>query len=205
MTMPATVMAPATVSTSDVMKARAQLDAMRRSLANWLKYRNLNNLVASGARPSKLPLALAKRVMVDERDWDTEQRLADQLTVLLHEVMPDAALPNQNVRVNPDAAVMLAQIAISGTAPNLAQPEAQGLPWIPILIAGGLLLAFTTAVKTMADVAKEKERLKCVQSGACTDYGFWLKAGGIAALVYVAWNHLGVAETVKSYMPRKRA
>lgn len=195
-----------TISTTDVAKARAQLAAMRGSLASWLKYRTINDQVASGLRPSKMPRGLAKQVMVDERDWAVEQRIADQLTVLLAEIMPDAQLPNPTVSVNQNAAVDLAKLAIAGTTPNVNAPGAQGMPWIlPVVIAGGLLLAFTTAIKTMADVAKEKERLKCVQAGACTDYGFWLKAGGIAALAYVAWNHLGLGETVKSYMPRRRA
>jgi hypothetical protein len=195
-----------TISTSDVAKAHAQLESMRRSLSSWLKYRTLNDQVAAGQIASKMPTGYAQQVMIDDRDWALEQRLANQLTVLLGEIMPDAQLPNPTISVNPNAAVDLARLAIAGSSSNVNAPGAQGMAWLlPVLIAGGLLLAFTTAVKTMADVAKEKERLKCVQAGACTDYGFWLKAGGIAALVYVAWNHLGVGETVKSYMPRRRA
>jgi hypothetical protein len=199
----------ATISTSDVVKARAQLASMRTSLQAWLKYRTLNDQIAGGAVPSRMPVELAQQVMVKQRDWDLEQRLADQLTVLLHEIDPNAQLPNPTVKVNPGAAVALAQMAIAaiGGAPisSVSSPTATSGWIMPAIIAGGLLLAFTTAVKTVADVAKEKERLKCVEAGACTDYGFWLKAGGIAMLAWLAWTQMGLGETVKSYMPRKRA
>ncbi len=199
-------MAETTISNADVMKARGQLDAMRRSLASWLKYRTLNDAVATGNAPSKLPVAFAKQLMIDGRDWATEQTIADQLYVLLSEVMPNAQLPVPAITTNPNAAVELARIAIAGPGAQVpaSSPTPQGFVWLwPVLIVGGLLLAVTTAIKTMADVAKEKERLKCVQSGACTDYGFWLKVGGIAALVAVAWNQLGLKESLRSYMPRK--
>jgi hypothetical protein len=57
----------------------------------------------------------------------------------------------------------------------------------------------TTVIRTMAEVAEEKERLACVQAGACTDYGFWLKAGGVAALVWVAWQ-MGAGERIRKML-----
>jgi hypothetical protein len=57
----------------------------------------------------------------------------------------------------------------------------------------------TTAIKTAADVAKDKEEKACIQAGACTDYGFWLKAGGVTALLWLAWRELGLREAVHSF------
>lgn len=73
-----------------------------------------------------------------------------------------------------------------------------------MLIVGGLLIAVTTAIKTAADVAKDSEEKACIQAGACTDYGFWLKAGGVTALVWFAWRELGVGDVVKSVVRSKR-
>lgn len=194
-----------TISTSEVVKARAQLDRMRRSLASWLEYRTRNDRVAAGQLPSRLPRPLAQKVMIQERDWDTEQKLASQLHVLLREVSPDAQLPTPNVTTNPNSAVELARIAIYGPGPEVAAPQAQGMVWLwPVLIVGGLLLAVTTAITSMADVAKEKERLKCVQAGACTDYGFWLKVGGVALVGWVVWEQLGLKESARALIGRIR-
>jgi hypothetical protein len=189
-------MSQALVSKSDVQQARVEIDRMKRSLRGWLKYRTLNDAVAAGDAPTKKPRAFAREVISQSRDWNAEARLAKQLFVLLSETLPGVQLPDPNVAVNPQAAVQLAKIALDG--PPASSPQAQGawyLSW-PVLVVGGLLLAVTTVVQSMADVAKEKERLACVQAGACTDHGFWLKAGGIAALVWVAWQ-MGLGERVK--------
>jgi hypothetical protein len=74
-----------------------------------------------------------------------------------------------------------------------------------VLIVGGLLLAVTTAVKTAADVAKEREHYACIQAGACTDYGFWLKWAGIGTLAYFAWNDMGVGDMVKGLLKKRRS
>jgi hypothetical protein len=191
------------VSTNDVTKAKLELDRMRRSLKSWLKYRQLNDAVVDGAAPTKKPRKYAATVIAQARDWEGEGRLAKQLYVLLTESFPNATIPEPNLSVNPQAAVELARIAISGPA-SARSPEAQGawyLAW-PVLIVGGLLLAVTTAIRSTADVVKEKERLACVQAGACTDSGFWLKWGGIAALVYVAWR-MGAGERIKGVLKGK--
>ena len=187
----------ALVSKNDVQTAKVELDRMRGSLKGWLKYRTLNDAVVAGTAPTKKPRKYAAEVIIASRNVATEQRLAKQLFVLLSDLMPDAQLPDPDLSKNPNAAVQLAQIAISGGAP-MHSPQAQGAIawWWPAIIVGGILLTVVTVVKTSADAAKEKERLACVQAGACTDYGFWLKAGGIAALVYVAWN-AGIGERIK--------
>jgi len=203
----------AAITTSQVQKAADELASMRRALKGWLKYRLLNDKVLAGAASTRTPLPYAQRVIASSRDLSIEQDLATKLHVLLTEVMPGAQLPTPDLRSNPRAAVELANIALVGAAPT---PQAQGglggifgaasssHPWLwPVLIVGGLLLMVTTAIKTAADLAEEKERLACIQAGACTDFGFFLKAGGIAMLAYVAWNQFGVGDMVKGILRKK--
>lgn len=195
--------ASALVSSSDVHRAKVELDRMKQSLRGWLKYRTLNDAVAAGTAPTSKPRAYAREVVLQGRNWATEQKLAKQLHVLLTDSFPDAELPDPDVVANPQAAVQLALIAIDGPGASVALPSPQGMVWLwPVLIVGGLLLAVTTAIKTEADVAKDKEEKACIQAGACTDYGFWLKAGGIAALAYVAWQ-MGVVEKIKGALKGK--
>ena len=199
-----TTTASAPVSAADVTRAKAELDHMKRSLKEWLKYRTLNDAVVAGSAPTKKPRAYAVAV-IGNRNMDVEARLAKQLYVLLTESFPDASIPSPDVTVNPDAAVQLAQIAISGVAPTTSSaPAATGATWLwPVLIVGGLLLAVTTAIQSSADVAKTQEQTACIEAGACTDYGFWLKVGGISALGYVLWQ-MGVGDHVKRALGPKR-
>lgn len=181
------------ITKTDVSKAADDLRRMRRSLVAWAKRRQFNN---------DRGIAVPGRAAY-------EQDLADKLHALLSEVMPDARLPNADLRSNPDAAVQLAQIAVTGQVPVMqSSPAAMGASpaWMwPVLIVGGLLLAITTAIKTAADVAKDAEEKACIKAGACTDYGFWLKAGGVAALVWFAWRELGVGDTVRSLVKKGRS
>jgi len=186
----------ALVSKTDVQRAKVELDRMRGSLKSWLKFRTLNDAVVTGTAPTKKPRKFAVEVITQSRDWGYEQKLAKQIYVLLSETLPGVQLPDPDIATNPQAAVQLAKIAIDG--PPSSSPQAQGawyLSW-PVLIVGGLLLAITTTIRSVADVAKDREEKACIQAGACTDSGFWLKAGGIAALVYVAWQ-MGLGERVK--------
>jgi hypothetical protein len=186
----------ALVSKSDVQRAKVELDRMRGSLKSWLKFRTLNDAVVAGVAPTKKPRKFAAEVITQSRDWDSEQKLAKQLYVLLSESLPGISLPDPNVVTNPQAAVQLAKIAIDG--PSSSSPQAQGAwytSW-PVLIVGGLLLAITTTIRSVADVAKDREEKACIQAGACTDSGFWLKVGGVSMLVYIAWQ-MGLGERVK--------
>jgi len=189
----------AAITTADVRRAARELEGMKRSLAKWLKYRQLNDARAAqlGQRP--------------KHDMVVEQDLAHKLSVLLGTMFPDARLPNADLRSNPSGAVQLVQIALSGSvpAPPAGAPAMAGIgtthPWLwPVLIVGGLLIAVTTAIKTVGDVAAQKEQDQCIASGACTDYGFWLKWGGIAMLAYVAWNQFGVGTAVKGALARRK-
>lgn len=192
------------ISTGDVNKAKAELARMRRSLSGWLKFRSMNDAVMAGTRATKKPLAYAQQVLASSRDYAVEQKLATQLHILLEQLYPDATLPNPDLGGNADAAVQLAQIAISGTAPPAAGPVATGgflsgmPPWLlPVLVVSGLLVAVVTAINSAADVAKQKEEYACIEAGACTDYGFWLKAAAVAGIGYLVWFELGVGERLK--------
>lgn len=186
------------ITTQEVQRAAAELGRMRGSLAKWLKYRTLNDQVMAGTARVRKPLAYAQRV-VAQRDMAVEQDLAIKLSALLSALLPGQSLPSADLSVNPDGAVQLAQIALTG-ASTVSSPSptggflgAGGHPWLwPVLIVGGLLLVITTAIKTAADVAKDQEEKACIEAGACTDYGFWLKAGGALALAWFAWEKMGV-------------
>lgn len=202
----------AAIAKSQVQTAAQELHSMRRSLSSWLKFRLRNDKVLAGTAPTKKPLSYAQRVIASSRDLSIEQDLATKLHVLLTEVMPGASLPNPDVRDNPNAAVQLANIALVGASPQAQakQAELSGFftspashPWLwPVLIVGGLLLAITTAIKTAADVAKDKEEKACIEAGACTDFGFFLKAGGVAMLGFVAWQ-AGLGTIIKNAFKKK--
>lgn len=188
----------AAITSTNVAKASTELAAMRGALKRWLHYRQLNDAVIAGTATTRKPLPYAQRVVRSMRDVAAETDLAVKLRTLLSAINPDAALPSD--------AQSLAQIAITGQFPASAPSAVGGLfssphpaLW-PALIVGGLLVAFTTYVKTQADIAAQKEHDACIEAGACTDYGFWLKAGGILAVAWFAWRELGAGEIVKSYM-----
>lgn len=178
------------ISKLDMTKASDELAGMKRSLTSWLTKRAFND----------------QRGIVVPSRATVEQGLADKLHALLAEVMPNAVLPDPSLAQNPLAAVQLAQIAITGKVPVDQADAGMGNspPWLwPVLIVGGLLLAVTTAIKTAADVAKDEEEKACIRAGACTDYGFWLKAAAVLGIGWFAWKELGVGDTVRSFVKKK--
>lgn len=195
------------ITTTAVRGAAAELAKMQGSLRGWIKYRELNDLVLAGQAQTKIPPSHAKRLIAQTRDLALEQDLANKLHALLAELMPQITLPNPDLSQNPTAAVQLAKLALSGgSGPQPLSGLGITHPWLwPVVIVGGLLLAVTTAVKTAADVAKEREHYACIQAGACTDYGFWLKAGGVTILAWFAWTQLGVGDFVKDTIKKRRS
>lgn len=187
----------AAITTTEVQRASAELARMRRSLRGWLQYRTRNDRVMAGTARTRMPLAYAQRVIAQGRDLATEQDLATKIAALLSQVMPGTTLPVSDLSLNPRGAVELAQIALRDGAAVSSPPStgsllgAGGIPWWPVIIVGGLLLTVTTAIRSAADVAKDREEKACIQAGACTDYGFWLKAGGVAILAWIAWDRFG--------------
>lgn len=186
------------ISVQSVDRARRELERMKRSLRSWLSYRQKNDLVLAGGAPQGRTLKPnAQQIVASSRDLALEQRLATQLHAILSEAAPDAKLPDPSLNNNPHAAVELAQIALGDRAQGLGSISAGAITqWLPIAIVGGVLLAITTAIKSQADLAAEKERLACIQAGACTDYGFWLKAAAIIGIGWFAWEKLGIKEKV---------
>ncbi len=187
----------APVTLAEKAKAEAEIHKMRSALTGWLRYREINNAVVAGKAKAKVPPGLAKKMIESGRDWGLEQKLANQLHVLLSETFDAGQLPSPNLVKDPEAAVKLAQIAIAGRLPSDgAAPAAAGMIWLwPAVVVVGLVL-FTVVFKIRSDaaLAEEKERLACVQMGACTDYGFWLKLGGVALLAWLAWDKFGLRE-----------
>jgi hypothetical protein len=182
---------------TSVWSARAarDLQAMQRSLRSWLRYRRINDRCAT---------CLSSPEFMAQRAAD-EQRLATQLYPLLAEVFDASSLPSPDIRKEPDAAVQMAELAITGKPSPVAQaPEAQGLIWLwPVaIVAGAAALVITSAIRNQAELAAERERLECIKAGACTDTGLWLKWGAILVGGWIAWDKLGVGDKVKAAMRR---
>jgi len=199
--------AAAPIMKDSAAKAKRELARMKRSLAAWLKYRAINDKIASGATsgiPSpllKYPLASPPpapvMVLNLSRVRAGEDALAQQLYALLSEVMDPSTLPSPT---SPNAAAALAQIAIAGQVPGTAPtPTPTGAtPWLwpAVVVVGGIVLVLTTLIRSNADQQMEQERLQCVQSGACTDSGFWLKVGAVAVVGWIVWEKFGVGRRV---------
>ena len=187
----------APITAAEKAKAEARIRGMRRSLKEWLKFRTRMDDAATGKRKAKVPVHVLAKTLPLSRDWALEQRIAVQLHALLSEMMDANQLPSPDVSKDPNAAVKLANIAISGGLPaEVASPVAQGIFWLwpAAIVVGMVLFTIMSKISSDADVAKEKERLECIKAGACTDAGFWLKMGGVAVLAWVAWDKFGLKE-----------
>jgi len=187
-------------------RAKASLKAMQRNLKGWLKYRKIMNdyiagkreapkvFLAPGVKP--LPRATLAATLAAERYAD-DQDLATKLYSLLTECgMDPASLPNPDVAQDPNAALKLATIAVRGKTPDeVPSAQAQGIVWFVLLIpVAGAVFVLSQYISSKAEVEKEKERLRCVQAGACTDSGFWLKIASVAVLGWLAWDKFGLRE-----------
>lgn len=194
-------MATAVATTTDnVRRAKHELDKMKSSLAKWLKYRAIVDQVAAGALQTTKPQSYASYVATTAQSQRNEQKLASQLSILLAQVYPDMTLPNADLAGNPAAAVQLAQIALGQPSAAVAGPAATAgmAPWVlPVIIASALLIGITTAIKSSADVSMQAEHDACIEAGACTDYGMWMKWAAIVGLTWFAWEKMGVGERVK--------
>lgn len=194
--------AVASTSTDNVRRAKHELDKMRSSLRKWLKYRTLVDQVAAGSVSTSKPTQYAAYIATTAQTQRSEQKLATQLSILLAQVYPDMTLPNADISGNALAAVQLAQIALGDpSAPIVTAtptPSAGLAPWVlPVIIASALLIGITTAIKSAADVQMQAEHDACIESGACTDYGWWMKWAAVLGLAWFAWEKMGVGERVK--------
>lgn len=207
--------ANAPVTSAQAQRGKVELGKMRRSLAAWLKFRTLNDRVAAGQtvpkpllkRPGHVrPSSRALHACLRAQRREDEQALATQLYQLLGEVFDAGSLPEPNLAKNPRAAVELAQIAIAGKLPGeAAAPQAAGAIWMwPLVIVVGVIgFVIMTSIRTSADVAKEREKLECIKSGACTDSGFFLKLGAVAVVAWLVWDKMGLGERVKGALAKR--
>jgi len=191
------------VETSSKHEATAAVKSMRRSLRGWLKIRNEMNKYVAGTRKAPalfraakpLPPAIVGATLQSER-YQVEQELGDLLYALLTEM--GYSVPQPDVATDPDATVKLAQIVVNGKTPDEVNgQQGQGIVWFVLAIPiAGVVIIMSQYLKSKADVAKEQEKTRCIESGACTDSGFWLKWGAIAVASWVVWDKFGLRESV---------
>ncbi len=198
---PTNVAAP--VTPAEKAKAEKRIRKMRRSLARWLKKRRINDEAAMGQRPAKVPASVLAKTLPLARDWKLEQRLAIQLHGLLSEFMDASQLPNPDISKDPNAAVKLARIAISGKLPAEAfAPSPQGLLpivfiWPVVIVVGMVMFTIMSKISSDADLAELKEDNRCIETGASSDSGVGLKMAGVAVVGWIAWDKLGVKRAFK--------
>jgi hypothetical protein len=202
------IAANAPITSSQARAGKAELLKMRRSLVAWLRFRAMNDKIATGdaamlatpllRKPGAVPPPAAVMALRLRRDrYAYESELAAQLYQLLSEVHDSSKLPAPDIEKNPAAAVQLAQIAISGVLPGeTVAPQAQGFVWMwpAVVVIGVIAFVIMTAIKSSADAAAERERLECIKAGKCTDSGFWLKVGAIAVTAWVAYDKFGIGK-----------
>ena len=185
----------APVTPAEKSKAEKRIKGMRRSLKGWLKARTRNDEIAMGKRKAKVPAHIFAKTLPLARDWKAEQQLAIQLDGLLAEFMDSARLPNPDISKDPNAAVKLAQIAVSGKLPVEANaPQAQsGFPaifiWPIVLVVGMVMFTIMSKIGSDADVAKHKEEQISLRAGVITDSGFWMKFAAISVVGLIVWNN----------------
>ena len=204
----------APITSAQAQAAKRELGKMKRSLVAWLKFRATNDQVAAGAavpnaalrHPGKVPTTPAVLAAKLARTRPaTEAMLADRLYQLLAEVFDPTSLPCPDVTTNPNAAVQLAQIAVSGQLPSSSSaPAAAGAWWVwpAVIVAGAIAIVLITEIQTSADVAKNQEQIACIEAGKCTDSGFWLKVGAIAVVGWIVWDKMGLGDRLHKSLRR---
>jgi hypothetical protein len=211
--------ATAPITTQQAQLARAELSKMRRALTRWLHYRQINDAVAAG-QARQVPNALLKRpgaqpppaavakLANDRARRANEETLALHLHQLLSEVFDAGTLPSPNLNADPNAAVKLAAIAISGKLPGeQATPTATGFIWLwpAVIVVGAIALVLTTMIRSNAEIAMDRERTECIKAGKCTDSGFWLKVGAVAVVGWFVWDKAGLRERVTGALGKRKA
>jgi hypothetical protein len=211
----ATAAATAPISTRQAQLAKLELQRMRSALQGWLKYRAINDAAASGTplptvwlkRPGASappPAVIALRLRRERQAYERE--LASDLHALLSEVFDSSTIPSPDLDRNPNAAVDLARIAISGKVPGDTGPQAAGFIWLwpLVIVIGGIAFVLASKIRNDAETAQEREHYQCIRDGHCTDSGFWLKVGAVGFLGWLTWDRLGVGERLKGLIKKKR-
>lgn len=164
-------------------KAASELQKMKASLGRWLSYRaRTDRTTPASARPA-LRLARLK----------DEQTLATTLGKLLTEAGFEG-LPTSVVE-DPDAATRLAGMVLRD---EVGTPQSQGF-WMLLIPVAGVVFLISYWIRSQADLAAEKERIRCIESGACTDSGFWLKVGGVSIVAWLVWEKFGGKEAIGKF------
>jgi hypothetical protein len=200
--------ANAPITKSQALEAKHELKRMRRALAKWLKYRAINDAIASGNASrvptplfktpgSKAPSAAVMALRLRSQRAGRDQELALRLHQLLSEVFDSATLPNPDVGKNPNAAADLAKLALGGKLPGeTSSPHAQGIIWLwpLVIVVGAIAFVITSSIRSSAERAAEHEKYECIKAGKCTDTGFWMKLGGIALVSWIIWDKAGLGD-----------
>lgn len=160
-------------------KAASELQKMKASLGRWLSYRARTDANTPPAKKAALRFSRLK----------DEQRLAQNLAKLLTEA------GFQNLPTDAGAAPGLAEMVLRD---EVGSPQSQGF-WMLLIPVAGAVFLISYWIRSQADLAAEKERIRCIESGACTDSGFWMKVGGISLLAYLAWDKFGGKEAVGKF------
>lgn len=212
-TMQTTIASPVHAQSS---VAAAEIARMRASLEKWLKYR-MNNDAAAKGTPIASPLlrtpgavapppsVTAARLRMERPA--SEAKLAANLHALLSEVFDSSTLPSPDINANPNAAVDLATIAISGKLPNESpSPSDVGFIWMwpLVIVVGAIAFVITSKIRNDAEEAAERERLQCIREGRCTDSGFWLKGASVLVIGWFLWDKVGLREKVSGSSSRRR-
>ena len=197
--------------TPNQKKADAQLRSMKSKLTRWLKVRKHMDKYAAGLVPpatlrkpgtKPVPPQVVAASLKPER-YEGEQDLANAVYNLLVETgVSPAAIPSPDVKKHPDAAVHVVEFALQGKAPSEVNgPQAQGVVWFVLAIPiAGIVFFLSHMVSKKAEVEMEKERLRCIEAGACTDSGFWLKIASMGVIGWFAWEKVGVGKKVQKLL-----
>lgn len=202
--------ANAPVTTAQAKAARAELVRMRKALRTWLKYRAMNDAIATGqgaALPTPIlkhpraslpsPEVMALRLSRARRPREAD--LATHLYQLLGEVFDQASLPSPDLAKNPNAAVKLAAIAVAGKLPTeTGTPSAQGFVWLwpLVIVVGAIAFVIMGAIRSSAESAAEHEKLECIKAGKCTDAGFWMKVAAVGFVGWLLWDKAGLGARI---------
>jgi hypothetical protein len=184
----------APVTHAEKSKAEKRIKGMRRSLKGWLKARKVNDDAAMGKRKAKVPASIIAQTLPLARDWKMEQQIALQLHGLMSEFMDASRLPGADISKDPNAAIKLAQVAVSGKLPTeSSKPQAQGLLpvlfiWPIVLVVGMVMFTIMSKISSDADVAKHKEEEISIRDGSRTDSGFWMKMAAVSVIGLIVWN-----------------
>ena len=180
-------------------KSRQALNNMRGELKSWLRFRRMNDDVATGKAKGKISRGRAAQRLPAIRDWDREQVLANDLYTLLAEVMDPRELPDPS---KTGSAVVLAEIVVAGKLPDETSPSDIGIIWLwpAVVIFGVGAMVIMYKIKSDAEVLMQKEKMECIKTSgwlACAEAIDFIKIAAVGGAIWFAWEKLGVKKKFK--------